>query len=387
MPNGRRFLFESLPEPENSQPAGRGPSPNPYLAQPQQQQQQQQPQYPAAQPSTPQQSYYLYQQQPQPLSRPSPPVTSSGPAQDLEALRRNSSSIRRRPVSNTNSSPYLPGGGRNSNPGGPTPGIEPKVATHEVTAMMANMDIQQTPRFGAAPLFGHSDGGVQAAEALIDPYVGPRDEPSPGSRSPYSPNSPPIQSPTQNVPPAMRQSYSSDPPNTSHVTQIHSFNYPNYMAQAYQAQEAARQASATPSRPQYESLMEHSTPMATMTVTSEQYFASWGPSPVSPEKEISEAQVVMNGGGSSASAIAREYPPPSTSAGSERAGSLSLSYASRQPSFVNAGRSYPYAPNGFDTQTPIVVVPERHPSSTSTMDSRSTGRDNIMPGEDILYDG
>lgn len=381
MPNGRRFLFESIPEPENTQPADRRPSPNQSPVQPQlhHQQQQQQPQYPAAQPPPPQQSQYQYQHQYQYQQQP-PPVAISGPAQDLEALRRNSSSIRRRPLSNTNPGPYFPGGGRNSNPGGPAPGTEP------VTAMMANMDIQQTPRFGAAPLFGHSDGGVQAAEALIDPYAGPRDEPSPGS--PYSQNSAPVQSPTQNL-------SSSSPPNTSHVTQLHTFNYPNYMAQAYQAQEAQRQASASPSRPQYESLMEHSTPMPTMTVTSEQYFASWGPSPVSPEKEISEAQVLMNGGGGGGSS-SREYPPPppSTSAGgSERAGSsLSLSYQSRQPSYSNlnapsGGRSYPYAPNGFDTQTAIVVIPERHASSSSTMDSRSTGRDNIMPGEDILYDG
>lgn len=401
MPNGRRFLFESIPEPQNPHPIRSSPNPYPPLeeyrqpqAQPQAQPQPQprrQPQFQPVQPVATQQSYYQYQyQQPQLSPRTSPT------AQDLEALRRNNApvTIRRRPLSNASSNPYSPGGGRNPDAGGQSPGTEPKVQTHEVTTMMANLDIHQTPRFGAAPLFDHSDGGVQAAEALIEPYVGPMNEMSPGS--PYSPSASPAQQSTRRTAAhGGRQSFSDHPPNTTHVTQIHSFNYPNYMAQAYQAQEAARQAAASPAKPQYESLMEHSTPMPAMTATSEQqYYASWSASPISPQIEASEAQLVMNGGNSSASA--RDYPPPPTTATSERAASLSLSYhQSRHPSYSNlstAGRGYPYAGNGFDTQTPVVVIdpepqPERHPSSTSTMDSRSTGRENIMPGEDLLYDG
>ncbi|KAK4212394.1 hypothetical protein QBC37DRAFT_193947 [Rhypophila decipiens] len=405
MPNGRRFLFESIPEPQNTRPNRSSPNAYPpqeehqqpqVRPQPQpqpqpQQQPQPQPQLPTVQPFTPQQSHYQYHYPQPPQFSPPPPPTVSGPAQDLEALRRNHSpTIRRRPVSNASSNPYSPGGGRSPNPGGQHSASEPKLQTYEVTAMMANLDLQQTPRFGAAPLFDHSDGGVQAAEALIDgPYVGPKNEQSPGSHS--SPSTPSLQHSYHDTTPTGRQSYSDHPPNTTHVTQIHSFNYPNYMAQAYQAQETARQAAATPSRPQYESLMEHSTPMASMTVTSEQYYASWSASPVSPQRETSDAQFLMTGGNSGASA--RDYPQPPPTAVSGRAASVSLSYQqSRHPSYSNAGGSYDYASQGFDTQTPVVVIdpepqPERHPSSSSTMDSRSTGRDNIMPGEDLLYDG
>ena len=42
----------------------------------------------------------------------------------------------------------------------------------------------------------------------------------------------------------------------------------------------------------------------------------------------------------------------------------------------------------FDTQTPIVVYPSPQPSTTSSRSDRaSAGRDNVLPGEDVLYDG
>ena len=42
--------------------------------------------------------------------------------------------------------------------------------------------------------------------------------------------------------------------------------------------------------------------------------------------------------------------------------------------------------NRIDTRTAVVVVPERHTGSFSS-DSRSTGRDHVLPGEDVLFDG
>ncbi|KAK3322576.1 hypothetical protein B0H66DRAFT_209329 [Apodospora peruviana] len=389
MPNGRRFLFESIPDPQYPKAS--------------------QPSLPSAEPQPPAQQYpsqYQYQQQQQQQQqhapRRSPPVASFNPAQDLEALRRNSTTIRRRPVSNTSSQLYSPGGGRQvSNLSGQAPATEPNVSTHEVTAMMSNMDIRHSTRFGAAPLFGHSDGGVQAAEALTESYPGPRDEPSPGS--PYSSTSLPAHPPMQQYATPTTQPAYPDTTNATHMNgcggQIQNFNYPNYMAQAHQAQQLAQQqAPASPSRPQFESLMDQSSPVSSLQVTTEQYYASWGGvSPYSPQREASEIQMVANGGGSP-SRVGTEYSPRpvASSPASERA--ASLTYQPARPDYVNAGRSYPYAPNGFDTQTPVIVVESqeeqqqqqrqlRQLSSASTTDSRSTGRDNIMPGEDMLFDG
>jgi len=94
---------------------------------------------------------------------------------------------------------------------------------------------------------------------------------------------------------------------------------------------------------------------------------------VSLEKELFEVQANA------------DYPP----AGARRPAS---SLGGRSPSQLNATAASYSTQSFFDTQTPIVVhappsLPQRYPSSTSTTGSRSTSRDNVRPGEDILFDG
>lgn len=54
-------------------------------------------------------------------------------------------------------------------------------------------------------------------------------------------------------------------------------------------------------------------------------------------------------------------------------------------SFVGRQASYSgYGSADIDTLTPVVV---QHPAPSTSSDGASTGRDNVLPGEDLLFDG
>ncbi|KAK0621215.1 hypothetical protein B0T17DRAFT_494079 [Bombardia bombarda] len=289
-----------------------------------------------------------------------------GPPQDFRAL--NTMSIRRRPVSNASSrSPSYSSGPGTAQAEQTIEAVVlatgPKAPTvDDVATSMSHLNVS---RFSATPLFGESDGGVQAAEALTDSHIGPRDESSPGSPTPSGADA------SHQSPPTIYADTSTL--NAPHLptSQITDFDYGSYMAQMnHQAQMSRQAAPAGPSLP---SLMEFSSPMSSLQDTSTVY-SPW--TPVSPEKELAEVQT--NGYPPYTSPYISPYnnaqtPPPAPTV---------VGY---QP-YANVGRSH--SASYFDTQTPIVVhQPYRHPSSASTSDSRSTSRDNVMPGEDLLYDG
>lgn len=270
--------------------------------------------------------------------------------------------------------------------------------------MMSNLRVN---RFSATPLFGESDGGVQAAEALTEPNTGvvlPPMSPPTSMARPVSPRTvPDAQQEHQyadGVPAQQRAIYGS---------QVASIDYSGFTMRAnYQAQQDRQQATAS-TGPTLPSLMEYSSPVAGSFVVGtgvapEPFAPASGLySPLdSPEKELYE------GGAGGYYTPAGEYypyhyqyqhqspppPPPapiqspafttSTTATALGRSTSTTSYLGQQPNYVNIGSSA----NRIDTQTPVVVVaPQRHPSSTSTADSRSTGRDNVLPGEDVLFDG
>ncbi|KAK3682711.1 hypothetical protein B0T22DRAFT_292562 [Podospora appendiculata] len=334
--DGRRYLFKSLPD-DNFAPA-LVPSPPRY--------------------STPTSSRQAQAQQLQFGSESQSPSQSPPPASislDDHSSDRSSSSIRRRPVSISSPYSYTNGGRPAQDPqaGAAVPGVDPDALTRDATSMMGSLNIN---RFSATPLFAHSDGGVQAAEALTESYPGRGDDET-------SPSSPTPRSASYQIPPTT-QSYTDA--NAPHLpvfgNPVVDFDYGNYMAQAnYQALMSRQPVS--PTGPRYESLMEHSNPIY-VHVPSDEY-SPWGA--ISPEKELAEVQTH----GDYRPVAARDQASP-------------LEY---QPNYVDNGRTYHQSSNFFDTQTPIVVHQTQRQTSSTSSDSRSTNRDNVLPGEDLLFDG
>ncbi|KAK3332512.1 hypothetical protein B0T19DRAFT_415851 [Cercophora scortea] len=340
--DGRRYLFKSLPD-DDFAPAP-APSPPRYSTiSSSRQAQVQQLQFESESPS---QSWSQSQAQ-------SPPP--AGASLDSRSSGRSSLPIRRRPVSVSSPRSYTDSGGaaQHRQTSAAVPDVDPDALTRDATSMMGNLNLNSN-RFSATPLFAHSDGGVQAAEALSESYPGQEET---------SPSSPTPRSASYQVPPTT-QSYTDA--NAPHLpvfgNPVVDFDYGNYMAQAnYQALMSRQQASST--EPRYESLMEHSNPIYVHMPSDE--YSPWGA--VSPEKELAEVQT--HG----------DYRPVAA-----RDQASSPEY---QPSYVDNGRTYHQSSNFFDTQTPIVVhQTQRHTPSTSS-DSRSTSRDNVLPGEDLLFDG
>ncbi|KAK0710900.1 hypothetical protein B0H67DRAFT_646323 [Lasiosphaeris hirsuta] len=288
--------------------------------------------------------------------------------QTIGARFRNS--FRRRPTSgsNTSSDPRSPGGSLQSpqgaapasptSPMSPSSPASPRASVHEVTTMMSHLDVN---RFGAAPLYWESDGGVQTAEALTDPNTVPRGPTSPNSPiSPTAPLSPQLNQQTMNG--AHPSADPNIPPHMAGVSgHIANFDYVNYTAQAnYHRQMAVPVASGLPS------LMEFASPMPPSRRESEVY------SPIDEpysEKEFLDGQPN------------NEYATPAHL---------------RVPSYVGTPGNYVINPrtyssgNDIDTLTPVVVIPTTshgsHAYSTSS-DGASTSRDNVLPGEILLYDG
>ncbi|KAK3357720.1 hypothetical protein B0T25DRAFT_566976 [Lasiosphaeria hispida] len=260
----------------------------------------------------------------------SPAEPKPNAIQNIGARFRNS--FRRRPTSGSNASsnPRPPGGSLAAqSPQGATPAspaspispclpASPRASVHEVTTMMSQLDVN---RFGAAPLYWESDGGVQAAEALTDPNTAPR--------GPTSPNSP--ISPTTSLSPQPDQQMVNGahpiadpniPPHMAGVSgHIANFDYVNYTAQAnYHRQMAIPMASGLPS------LMEFASPMPPPRRESEAY------SPIDEpysEKEFSDGKAN------------NEYATPAHL---------------RVPSYVGTPGNYVINPRTYSSATVLVQV-------------------------------
>jgi len=339
-PNGRRFLVESIPDDKSNAASGR-------------------PAIPSSPPSSP--------------VSPRPTDARPSAAQSFGALLRNS--LRRRPASNASTRPpSSPRGGQS--PQSPAAIPSPVSPAPPTESQIPNMTPYPNPnRFSATPLYWESDGGVQAAEALTDPYTGPRQPTSPGgSSSPVSPTAqltPQSPAPPYGLPP--RPDSTAIPPQiagpSSHVT---NFDYVHYTAQVnYQSQQSQPALGATGGLP---SLMEFSSPMVSSQRDSDIY------SPVDLPFYDSEKQFLGD-------QVGGIYPQPPMSSALSTGGLHVPIQAGPQANYVNIGRTYSSG-GGYDTLTPVVVHPPTisHAPSHSS-DGASTSRDNVLPGEVILYDG
>ncbi|KAH8878578.1 hypothetical protein GQ53DRAFT_756611 [Thozetella sp. PMI_491] len=234
------------------------------------------------------------------------------------------------------------------------------------------MDHSGTNRFGAMPLYGESDGGYLAAETLTD-HRGNRTLVSPGAASPVA-----------SYPPAPSSPRAYQTPDTSpqpvFSSRFADFDYPSYMAQA-QAAPPRAPASPTGALP---SLMEFSTPVDTYVQPNPPAVSPF--SPASPYDEYLYSQTSQLSPSPSASQAAalhvpqvhvNGYPQPSASP------QYSTSSWTLGRSISNVEFS-----GEIDTQTPVVVLPPT-PLNThgSSSDGGSVNRDNVLPGEDVLFDG
>ncbi|KAK1756238.1 hypothetical protein QBC47DRAFT_182781 [Echria macrotheca] len=302
---------------------------------------------------------------PPPTVSSAPPETRPSAAQTFGSLLRNS--LKRRPGSNASSHSFsFSRSGRSaSSPQitSPVAPSEPEVAPHEITNKMAQLNVN---RFSETPLFWHSDGGVQAAEALTDPHT-PRAAPSP--TSPVSPTTHAAQLPSPQSPEPSPQYSSYDAYHASGLNNhIGNFNYVNYTEQANYHVQQSRQPTG-PTSTGFPSLMEYSNPLPPSRRGSDLY------PPINglygdTEKEYFEPQYDPTA-----------IPPPSAVVSTPN-------LAERHGDYIAIGRSYSSG-DVYDTVTPIVVVDEptfSHAPSHSS-DGASTSRDNVLPGEIMLYDG
>ena len=332
--NGRRYLVESLPD--DSPVYGRVPTSPPVPAA-------------AAPPASfytpsptisgsPAPAYPAY-----PVYHPVPPpqfqVHAPGPG---PGWGRSSN------VSSHSSSPSAYSA-RSGYAGGVVPGSEPRGPAHQVTNMMARLNMN---RFSATPMYGMSDGGVQAAETLTDPDLAPRSPTSPTNPTGLSPRASYFdqQQHQQPSPPPHPQASSWGPYGSPGAAPQHwtNINYADYTVQANQHLQSARQrAVATTGLP---SLLEGATTLTPPHRASDPAFST--------DKEVWEGPT---------SGSPYYYSPLHAS-------------VSAPSSYVNRG-----PPGEFDTLTPVTVIPHHTPSFSS--DGASTGRDNVLPGEDLLFDG
>jgi len=281
-------------------------------------------------------------------------------AQAFGALLRNS--LRRRPGSNSSShSPSSARTGRAAAGAFIPNQVPPREAQVPVPGAARGMaQANAGNRISATPLYWQSDGGVQAAEALIDPHI-PRAPSSPAS--PVSTHSPLSSS----QPPA---AYGQQQP-----AQVINFDYAHYTAQSnYNAQQP--QQPPGPITTRLPSLLDHASPVDSPRRGSEPYSPLDGPI-YDSEKEYLETQKECV-----------ETPPYSNYVPLISSQGPMPSQAGPHGNYVAIGRSYSSG-ELYDTLTPVVVVDQPsvpHTSSYSS-DGASTTRDNVLPGEIILYDG
>ncbi len=346
--NGRRYRIESIPDPVPVY--GRVPAPPPAFAQPV---------YPQAPPPVPGLGF----------GRTAPPPTP-------QLYPPDGGPDWKRSPSNASSNAYSPGGYSvrpSAQAAGAVRGADPNVSAHDITATMTHLSING---FGATPLYGLSDGGVEAATTLSEIDRG-HQSPVPGHSRPAASTSSPrpsyIQHPQQ--PPTPQASASPRIP-YGHVATPPGYwtpvNYAAYTAQTNAHLQHARQMAltATGALP---SILDGATTVVTPPhrasdpVSSSSYFL-----PIPDDKEVCDGQMMGNGSGYGYG----YYPPLHASV------SAPPSVGGRHPSYVTVGGGGA----DIDTLTPVVVVhPQAPPSMMS--DGASTGRDNVLPGEDLLFDG
>ncbi|KAK3995941.1 hypothetical protein QBC44DRAFT_304737 [Cladorrhinum sp. PSN332] len=411
--SGRRYRFESIPEPIAGPASGqtvasapdRGPSPAPSL--------------PVAN-STPAQSA-TYQAPPIPgiAATPGPPVASSLPAYSTSATWGRSPS-NASPQSFFASGYTVPPshGGRGR---GPAPAAEPKGSVQEMTTMMSQLNVH---RFSATPLYGESDGGAQAAETLTDPDVAPRGSPT-ISRSHPLHHRPSISNQYAPPPRSPSSSYAPGCSATGGAPVLWAnVDYVNYTQQANYHVQNSRQAATAPTG--LPSLVGESMPIVSTSPSSSSLShhrasdpmlppSSFSPppvAPVSPEKEFYDNAAHQY--------LPPPLPPSSSSSSSTIVGQITRQHnhqlyhqpsqqhlsvspphhqqlmppMGRQPSYGTIGgqsmSNSSLAVNNneyeYDTLTPVVVYPS-HAAPSMSSDGGSTGRDNVLPGEDVLFDG
>jgi len=119
--------------------------------------------------------------------------------------------------------------------------------------------------------------------------------------------------------------------------------------------------------------MEYSSPVVSPRSGSGAY------SPVDPPFYDHEKQFVSD-------QVGAVYPQPPRSSASGAGGLRVPIQAGPQVNYVNIGRTYSSG-EAYDTLTPVVVHPEISHAPSHSSDGASTSRDNVLPGEIVLYDG
>lgn len=303
--------------------------------------------------------------------------------------------IRRRPVSNTSSSTSTStlyassvaptsGGGSATQPGDSN-SIEPKTLTQEVIDGMGNLSIN---RFSATPFYTQSDGGVQAAETLTDPH------PVPVLPIPVSPTMPAVTlastSMSNYYAPRPTLAYA-DPNYAPHVpvlsgrlTEVTFGYHQPPPGEIHELEHPPSQVSIPAQGPgARQSLLEHSMPISPVPSANPMLLSPPSPRTTGGFQNIYPSQPDTPYGPPLTPQMSQSpnylytLPPDDT-----RRTNGSFSYSMQDESRV-------VNDTPFDTQTPVVVVESTiDPSSgSSRSDGASTNRDNVLPGEDILYDG
>ncbi|KAK3401021.1 hypothetical protein B0T20DRAFT_405807 [Sordaria brevicollis] len=293
----------------------------------------------------------------------------------------------------------------------------PQSAAQDMTNMMSHLSIGHNHHYnGAAPYFGESDGGVGLAEVLTE-----RDT------EPWTPESP-VEKSGRRVSPRtssyqqhrMEALYGTNQHNYMHTSiftaglssstpghatqaayyehgtghhQVDGINYGGFVTGANFASQQGPRRRAPSSGPALESFMESSYPQYP-DPTSPARHSSIPYSPTSPalspdyEKEFVSADGAYVYSSSPHSVIQPSSSYPDRGRGNSASGNSGTGvFIGRniQNNVVSIGTST----NRLDTRTAVVVVPssERHTSGSFSSDSRSTGRDHVLPGEDVLFDG
>ena len=327
-----------------------------------------------------------------PTSQNPPLLASQTAPRGIHPSTSNASSIRRRPVSGLSAGLQHHASGR-----GAPEAMRSRDAAEDLAPMMAQLNVH---RFSATPFYTDSDGGVLAAETLTDP------DPTP--RLPIPP-SPSVQSATAQSPTVM--------------SRLPDYHAPSYTPQPYTGGRYPAQPPlmttavgvdpshgyyAPPPDAQYQSSPRHASLPSLVGQSS--------PVPHSPRANsmaIPPSDPYQYAGyyqPSSHSHLSASYGSPPRNMSSpaisylnnpqyeeDRRRSESNSYygsVSSPPPQTNRVYNIPIGESHFDTQTPVVVIPEPRPpsrphqgSTSSRSDGASTGRDNVLPGEDILFDG
>lgn len=246
------------------------------------------------------------------------------------------------------------------NAGTASPGSSP---TGEIAGMMARLNIENY--LGAMPLYTDwGDGGVQAAEALMDPDVMQRLPTT--QTSPHSPSAstrtftgPHEQSSPHEEPSSVSQIYTHSGA-ASQYWNTFSPNYRSYMEQTNAHLEYQRQrAIATTGLPQ---LLDYAIPVTPAQRASDPVLVRSASFSTPPDEEARGAQENRSECSYSPQALVSCSPPLV---------SPPLAYANQPPA-------------AYDTVTPVIVC---HQARTTASDGTSTGRDNVRPGEVLLFDG